>query len=106
MPGALVTGDELRNSAITLDKEMRGHLQAGNAGEIGMLIRIQTVLKKRLHLARAKLPRRQADVMDHQQRNFAQRSLIEVRRWAALDAIAPATGRVQLHKDSLNEPPL
>jgi len=66
VPGALVTGDELRYDAITLDKEMRGYLKAGNAFEIGMLMRIQAVLKKSLHLARPELPRRQANVMDDQ----------------------------------------
>src|SRR3989344_4078177 len=78
MPGALVTGDELRDGTITLNKEMRRHLQASDGGEIRVLVGIQTILKKRLHLTRAELPGRQADVMDTNRKTSARRPLIKV----------------------------
>jgi hypothetical protein len=59
-------------------------------------------LKKRLNLARTKLPRRQADVMNHQDRDLTQRPLIKVGRRAVSDTITPATGGVQLHTKLLD----
>src|SRR5690606_23346824 len=97
MPRTLITGNELADRTIALNKKVRGHLHAGDAGEIRVFVSVQAILKKLLHLARTELPGRQADVMDHQQRNLSLRPLIEVRGRTVPDAIAPATGRVQLH---------
>ncbi|MNN84134.1 hypothetical protein D3C81_2012600 [compost metagenome] len=79
MPGALVAGHELDQRAVALDEKVRRHLQVGDVGEIRMGLRVQRVAKQRLYLPRAELPRRQADVVDHQQRYLAGRSCIEVR---------------------------
>jgi hypothetical protein len=63
---------------------------------------IQTILEKFLHLARGELRRRQADVVDDQQGNFARRALIEVGRWADLHPVTPPASGIQLHTDSFN----
>src|SRR5690606_15742207 len=78
-------------------QEMRRDLQLGDAGEIGMLVDRQAVLEELLHLARAELPGRQTDVVDHQQGHFALGTLVEVRRGAVTHAVTPAGGRVQPH---------
>jgi hypothetical protein len=59
------------------------------------------ILEKSLHLPSAKLAGRQADVMDNQQRHFAQRTLIEVGGRAVLNTFAPATGGIQPHNKLL-----
>ncbi|MNC51797.1 hypothetical protein D3C75_1011050 [compost metagenome] len=61
---------------------MRRHPQVGNPLKVGMLRDIQTILEKLLHLASLELRWRQADVMNHQQGNFALGARIEVGRGA------------------------
>src|SRR5450830_469503 len=63
---------------------------------------IQAILEKLLHLAGGELRRRQADVMHHQQRNFACGSLVEVGRRAMTNTLAPTADGVQLHTGSLS----
>jgi len=58
---------------------MRRHLQLGDLLEKRVLMALQTILEELLNLAGAELPRRQADVVDHQQGNLAGRPLVEVR---------------------------
>nr|GFD51046.1 hypothetical protein [Tanacetum cinerariifolium] len=66
-----------------------------------MLCDVQPVLKEFLHLARLELSRRQADVVNHQQRDLGFGASIEVGRRAMVRAMAPTRGRVQLHGGSL-----
>ncbi|MNO06863.1 hypothetical protein D3C81_2288290 [compost metagenome] len=61
---------------------MRRNPQVGDPFKVGMLGDIQAVLEKFLHLARLELRWRQADVVDHQQGNFALGARIEVGRGA------------------------
>ncbi len=78
MPRPLQTGDKLGDAAVTFDQKMRRDAQVGNPSKIGMLGDIQTILEKFLHLAGGELRRRQADVVDHQQGDFARGAFIEV----------------------------
>jgi len=79
MPGAIQTGNELGNSAIALDQEMRGHLQLADRLEEGVLAGRQVVLEELLDLAGPVAARRQTDVVNDQQRNLAIRALVEIR---------------------------
>jgi hypothetical protein len=63
---------------------------------------IQTILEKFLHLAGGELRRRQADVVDDQQGNFARRAFIEIGRWAHLHPVTPPASGIQLHNDSFS----
>ncbi|MNW04173.1 hypothetical protein D3C71_2002230 [compost metagenome] len=64
---------------------------------------IQTILEEFLHLARGELCRWQADVVDHQQGDFAFRARIEVGRWAMTHPLAPTARGVQLHTGSFDD---
>jgi hypothetical protein len=63
---------------------------------------IQTILEKLLDLAGGELRRRQADVVDDQQGDFAAGAFIEVGRWADLHPVTPPASGIQLHTDSFN----
>lgn len=78
MPGPIQAGNELGDGAVTLDQKMRRNTQIGDPGKIGMLCDIKAILEEFLHLAGAELPRRQADVVNHQQGNLARRTFIEI----------------------------
>lgn len=78
MPRSIIARNKLGDSAIALDQKVSSHLHTGDIGKVRMLISIQTVLKKLMNMAAAKLTWRQADVMNHQKRHFSQRTLIEV----------------------------
>ena len=78
MPGTLKTRDKLSDGAVTFDQKVRRHPQVGDPFKVGMLRDIQTILEKFLHLAGGELRWRQADVVDHQQGNFARGARIEV----------------------------
>lgn len=80
MPGAVVTGDELGDGAVAFDEEMRGNRQVADLLEIGMFVRVQAILEERLDLAGAELSRRQADIVDDQQRHRVPlRTQVEIR---------------------------
>jgi hypothetical protein len=102
MPGPVDARDKLRHRAVALNQKMRRYPQVGNPFKVGMFRDIQAILEKLLHLAGGKLRRWQADVMHHQQRDFAGRALVEVGRRAMTDALAPTAEGVQLHTGSLS----
>lgn len=77
---SVVTGDELGDGAVAFDEEMRGNRQVADLLEIGMFVRVQAILEERLDLAGAELSRRQADIVDDQQRHRVPlRTQVEIR---------------------------
>lgn len=77
---AVVTGDELGDGAVAFDEEMRGNRQVADLLEIGMFVRVQAILEERLDLTGAELSRRQADIVDNQQRHRVPlRTQVEIR---------------------------
>ncbi|MNN52093.1 hypothetical protein D3C76_1575450 [compost metagenome] len=78
MPRTLKARNKLGNGTVTFDQKVRRHPQVHDPFKIGMFGDIQTILEKLLHLAGGELRRRQADVVDHQQGNFACGARIEV----------------------------
>src|SRR5690606_29497773 len=90
VPGPIAAGDELDQAAIALDEKMSGDPQLGDFAEKGMFADRQPVLEKFLNPARAELPRRQADVVHHQQGHLAKRTRVEIGRRAMANALEPA----------------
>src|SRR5690554_5883388 len=98
MPGPLQAGNKLGDAPIALDEKMRRHAQLGNLSEIGMARRVQRAAEQLLYAAGTELPRRQADVMNHQQRDVAaRRPRIEMRRWAMVYSAQPTAGCINPH---------
>ena len=80
MPGAVVATDELPKIAGTADEKVCRNSKPPNALEVGMRVPVELVGEQALHIAIAKLPRRQADGVNHDQINLcAGRTLIDVR---------------------------
>jgi len=67
MPGALQQTDKLNQSTIPTNQQMGGHLNALDGLEIWVRGVIKPVAEKVLYFRTAKLPGRQADVVDDQQ---------------------------------------
>lgn len=67
VPGALVATDELDQLAASAHQKVRRHLQRGEV-TIGWMSRgIETIAEQLLDRVAAESPRRQADVVDHDQ---------------------------------------
>src|SRR5690606_12412939 len=67
MPGAVVGGDELHDAAVTPDEEMGRYAHIAQPVQPRVGVEIELVLKEINHFRAAKLPGRQADVVQHQQ---------------------------------------
>src|SRR5699024_10598006 len=107
MPGPIMTGDELGHGAIALDKKVRRYPQLGGLGKIRMGVAIKCAGEKLLCAAGTELARRQADVVDHQQRNIGSRGArIEMRRRTMPYPSEPTVGRINLHESTLTAKPL
>lgn len=90
MPGAIVATHELQHAPVAPHHEMRRNLQAANALEIRVCLKVQRVGKELLDLWPAVFARRQADGMQHQQINgCACRTRPEVGAGYALRQAAP-----------------
>ena len=61
MPGALVTTDELPQSAVAAHIEMSRYLYTADLLKIGVFIPVQAICEERLHVFTAKLAGWQAD---------------------------------------------
>ena len=70
MPGAQIAIDKLIQIAIAPDKEVRGYFDTSELVEVRVRIAIERVSEKIKHLFPAKLARRQADGVDHDQVNI------------------------------------
>ncbi len=80
VPGAAVKGHELGHATVTLDQQMRRHLQPLDLFKERMPARIQPVGKQFGDMTAAKLPGRQADIVNHQQRDLAVGAVIAIGR--------------------------
>ena len=75
-----MSGYELIEIAATIDQQMRGDFQIGDLTEVRIRAGIETVEKKIADVVPAENPGRQADCMDHDQRNLAARGArVEIR---------------------------
>jgi hypothetical protein len=68
VPGALVAGDELHQLAVAADQKVGGYLQVADLFEVRVFDGSRRFWKKASPGA-AELFRRQADVVDHHQRD-------------------------------------
>ena len=80
MPGAAVKGHELGHATVTLDQQMRRHLQPVDLFKERVPARFQPVGKQFGDMTAAKLPGRQADIVNHQQRDLAVGTIIAIGR--------------------------
>ena len=69
MPGAFGTRHELQQFASATDQEMRRHAQAGQSPVIRMRLRVERIHNQAFDAIAPELARRQADIVDHQQRD-------------------------------------
>ncbi len=69
VPGAALAIHKLQQLAAAANKVVRRHLQPADALKVGVRLPIERAGKQLLHLRAAILPRRQADRVQHQQRN-------------------------------------
>ncbi len=69
MPGAALAIYKLQQLATAADEIVRRHLQPADALKVGVRLPIERAGKQLLHLRAAILPRRQADGVQHQQRD-------------------------------------
>ena len=91
MPGPLVATHELLDAASAPHHEMRRHLQAANALEIRVRIKVQRVGKQLLNVRPAIFARRQADGVQHEQIDCcARRARPEIGAVHTLRQTAPA----------------
>src|SRR5690606_34930077 len=80
VPGSLRKRDELRDAAVAIDQQMRGHTQVFQFSEGRMRLAIQAIGKQPLDEIAAELSRRQTDVVNHQQiDDGVDGTLVEVR---------------------------
>lgn len=101
MPSPLATGHELGNATITLNQKMRRNTQISYLSKIRMGTEIEAGGKELLYTTCAKLPRRQADIVNNQQGYIdTLRSRVEMRRWAMLHPSQPTCKRVNFHERS------
>ena len=78
MPGTAIKRHKLDHATITLNQQVSGYFQTFNLSEERMPARVQSVGKQLGNMTTAKLPWWQADIVDHQQRNFAIGTLVAV----------------------------
>lgn len=69
MPGAVIGVDELLEFAIATDEKVARHFHALDTFEVGVLVPVQLVGKKALHIVTTILTRRKTDAMQHDQVN-------------------------------------
>ncbi len=67
MPGTFIGRDELDHAAVAQYQEMGGNPERAQLLEIRMSVIIQAIAEQVGNIVAAKLARRQADVMNHQQ---------------------------------------
>ncbi len=78
MPGPAVERHKLGHPAVTLNQQMRGDFQPLDLFKERVPVRIQTIGKQFGNMTTAELPGRQADIVNHQQRNLALWTLVAV----------------------------
>lgn len=82
VPGTLFARDKLYDGPVMLDQEMRGDAQTPQALKVGVRIVVQGVREEFLYRVAAKFSGRQANRVNHGQRDrFARRPLVIVARW-------------------------
>ena len=80
MPGAFRQRHKLDDAAVPADEQVRRYFEAPNFTEKRMRVPVQPVREQRFDLGPAKLPRRQADTVNDQQRGLlAARPIVMVR---------------------------
>src|SRR5450830_708732 len=93
MPGAVVSRDKLDSPAIALNHEVRRYPQRPQLVKIRVGVAIELVAEQLADERSAKLARRQADIVDHQQvGDDAVGTGVKIRRRLPLDVRAPAVG--------------
>jgi len=81
VPGTPLDSDELHQLAVAPDEEMRGDLEPRDLAEVGMRRRVEPVGEQALDGIAAELAGRQADRVDHEQRDLgAGGAVVLVRR--------------------------
>ena len=94
MPGAVIARDELDKLAVTANEKMGRHAQFANFRVERMPRDIEAILEKGKNVVAAKRPWWQADCMDDEQdRHFANRARIEIRRRFLAHPLQPAIAK-------------
>ena len=93
MPGARAKRYILHQLAITADQAVCRNPQLMDTGKIGVSLRVESSHKEIVDKGTAKLPRRQADAMHHQQGDIVRRGpFVVMGRRHPARLLAPASG--------------
>src|SRR5690606_20742952 len=99
MPGAVQTGNKLGHRPVTLDEKVGRYPQLGNLGKIRVGISIEGAGEKLLDTTGTELARRQADIVNHQQRDSGPLgTAVEMGRRALPYPVQPTIGHVTVHE--------
>lgn len=71
MPGLLIKRHVLSNAALSVNQQMGGNPQSGDIGKVRMAVRIKAIAEQLINMTTAKLTRREAYIVNHQQAYFA-----------------------------------
>lgn len=87
MPGAFVERHVLHDFAAAPDQQMRRNLESMNVPKISVVIGAERIAKQAIDMGRTKFAGRQADAMNHDQRNIVRVGPVVVIRGRRLHGV-------------------